>query len=215
MPAMRQSIVALLISLALVVTAGEPLPRVLIVGDSISIAYTPLVATAMQGVAEVVHHDGNAMTSRNAVEKMPGWLAAGSWTVVHVNVGLWDLAREKDADPAVPLDEYLANLRRLVALARAAKARVVFATTTPVPAVNAKKRRQEDVETYNRAAVALMVELAVPIDDLHAVVSADREQLWVKPGDVHFAKAGYQRLATAVAAAVRVALAAAPALSAP
>jgi hypothetical protein len=39
---------------------GKELPKVLIIGDSISIGYTPHVIDNLKGVAEVKRHKGNA-----------------------------------------------------------------------------------------------------------------------------------------------------------
>ena len=48
-------------------------PIVLIVGDSISIGYTPFVADALAGEARVVHHEGNGGDSGNVVAKLDEW----------------------------------------------------------------------------------------------------------------------------------------------
>ena len=41
-------------------TRAREVPRVLIIGDSISLGYTPYVASILKGRAEVVHNPGNA-----------------------------------------------------------------------------------------------------------------------------------------------------------
>ncbi|MEC8506873.1 MAG: SGNH/GDSL hydrolase family protein, partial [Planctomycetota bacterium] len=41
-------------------TRAREVPRVLIIGDSISLGYTPYVASILKGRAKVVHNPGNA-----------------------------------------------------------------------------------------------------------------------------------------------------------
>jgi hypothetical protein len=83
-------------------------------------------------------------------------------------------------------------------------ARLVFATTTPVP-VGARSRVPEDVARYNEAALAMMRENGVQVDDLNSAVveSAYRFQ---KPHDVHFYQEGSDILADHVAASIKAPL---------
>ena len=50
------------------------LPRVLIIGDSISIGYTPPLRELLAGQAEVTHNPGNAAHTWNGLEKLDAWL---------------------------------------------------------------------------------------------------------------------------------------------
>ena len=52
--------------LAVDVASGAELPKVLIIGDSISLGYTPHVVQQLEGRAEVKHHKGNA---QHTIEK--------------------------------------------------------------------------------------------------------------------------------------------------
>ena len=67
------------------------LPRILIIGDSISIGYTPFVKELFQGRAEVVHNPGNAQHTGTGLENIDLWLGDGHWDVIHFNWSLWDL----------------------------------------------------------------------------------------------------------------------------
>ena len=63
-----------LVLLALVVTIAQaedvaPLPKVLIIGDSISMGYTPPLTDMLRGKAEVIHNAGNAGPSSRGLEK--------------------------------------------------------------------------------------------------------------------------------------------------
>ena len=73
-------------------------PRVLIVGDSISIGYFPFVESYFSGKATVVHNKGNAQHTGNGLSKIHEWVGDQKWDVIQINWGLWDLCyRNPDA----------------------------------------------------------------------------------------------------------------------
>jgi len=84
----------------------------------------------------------------------------------------------------VSIDTYRSNLEKIVERLKKTGARLVFATTTPVPA-GAKSRVPEDVARYNEIALAVMREQGVQIDDLYSAVVESAYQ-YQKPQDVHF-----------------------------
>src|SRR5205823_5891385 len=86
---------------------------------------------------------------------------------------------------------------------------VVFATSTPILDDRHAERKaafdrfEKDVGAYNAAALKTMTSLSVPEHDLHrVVVDGGTETLLGKDG-THYTPAGYERLADAVADAVR------------
>ena len=68
------------------------LPRVLLIGDSISIGYTVDVRKLLAGKANVHRIPCNAQTAGYGSDKLPDWLGDKRWDVIHFNWGLWDLA---------------------------------------------------------------------------------------------------------------------------
>ena len=70
---------------------AEGLPKVLLIGDSISIGYTPHVAAALRGQVQVKHHAGNAQHTGTGLKQLKRWLGDTEWDVIHFNWGLWDL----------------------------------------------------------------------------------------------------------------------------
>ena len=66
-------------------------PCVLLIGDSISLGYTPFVKELLKDEASVEHHPGNAQHTGTGLEKLDGWLGDKKWDVIHFNWGLWDL----------------------------------------------------------------------------------------------------------------------------
>lgn len=179
-----------------------PLPRVLLIGDSISIGYTPVVTKALAGKANVIHNKGNAQDTRHGVAQLKDWLGGGKWDVIHFNWGLWDL---KNGAKAVPLEDYEKNLRELVSQLKETKATLIWASTTPVPEGAGMGRRSEDVLAYNAAAKKIMDEHKIPIDDLYALALPQLDALQ-QPKNVHFAKEGNEALGAKVTEAIQAAL---------
>jgi hypothetical protein len=187
------------------------LPRVLIIGDSISMGYTLPTREALAGVANVHRIPENGGSTRDGLEKLGKWLGNGKWDVIHFNWGLHDLKHWKSGKlditgPQVtPVELYEKNLRDLVAKLKATEARLVFATTTPVPEGSAGRAAGDELG-YNEAARRVMSEAGVAIDDLHGLVTPQLAQTQL-PKNVHFNGKGYQILAVQTAEEIRKALA--------
>ena len=53
---------------------AEGNPKVLIIGDSISLGYTPFVVELLEAKATVVHNEGNAGPTQRGLESIDDWL---------------------------------------------------------------------------------------------------------------------------------------------
>src|ERR1051325_9877533 len=73
------------------VTDRPGLPRVLLIGDSISIGYTVTVQKALAGKANVHRIPENGADTVNGLKKIESWLGDSHWDVIHFNWGLHDL----------------------------------------------------------------------------------------------------------------------------
>ena len=49
-------------------------PKILIIGDSISIGYTPFVQQALADIAEVFHNPGNAQHTGTGLGSIDSWI---------------------------------------------------------------------------------------------------------------------------------------------
>ena len=179
------------------------LPRVLLIGDSISIGYTVGVQEALRGKANVHRNPGNAESTVTGLAKVDAWLGKGKWDVIHFNWGLHDLKQYKDGKltPGAPVwvevADYEKNLTKLVVRLKSTGAKLIFANTTPVP--EGANGRVPGIETaYNEAAARVMKAAGVPIDDLHALCLPNLAA-WQNPKDVHFKPLGCAKLAEKVA----------------
>jgi acyl-CoA thioesterase-1 len=191
---------------ALAQIQDEPgLPRVLLIGDSISIGYTLPVRALLKGKANVHRIPVNGGDTQRGVKKLTEWLGAGKWDVIHFNWGLHDL-RLNEGRHAVPLDQYEANLRALTQQLQATGAQLIWCSTTPVPAGELNPPRQSaDVMAYNEAAARVMRAGKIPTNDLYAYANEHARQ-WQLPVNVHYQAEGYASLAQPVAEQIAAAL---------
>jgi lysophospholipase L1-like esterase len=185
------------------VTDNPKLPRVLLIGDSISIGYTIPVQKLLAGVANVHRIPENAAFTGYGLRQIERWLGDGHWGVIHFNFGLHDLKRMEDGKPQVPLTQYETNLRQLVARLKKTGAVLIFATTTPVPEGNVNPPRvPADVARYNEAALRVMKDNGVAVDDLYTFALPRLSEIQ-QPVNVHYTDTGYEALATQVARSIR------------
>ena len=188
------------------------LPRVLLIGDSISIGYTVPVQQALKGKANVHRPDTNCGPTSRGVEQIDEWLAGGKWDVIHFNFGLHDVRYFDDGMASaagkgqrqVSDSDYEQNLEQLVARMKKTGAKLIFATTTPVPEGSAGRIKGEEVK-YNEIALRIMQKHGVAIDDLYAFALPRLAEIQ-RPANVHFSESGSKVLGDQVAASILRAL---------
>jgi lysophospholipase L1-like esterase len=182
------------------------LPRVLLIGDSISIGYTLPVRDLLKGRANVHRIAANGGPTTNGLKNLDAWLGSGKWDVIHFNWGLHDLKFDAGGQHQVPPGEYEKNLRTLVARLQKTGAKLIWASTTPVPEGRVSPpRRPDDVLAYNKAALRVMEENKVRVNDLYAFALPRLKEIQ-RPVNVHFTPDGSRALAKQVAAAIEPAL---------
>jgi acyl-CoA thioesterase-1 len=197
-------------------TAADPKPRVLLLGDSISKGYHSFVVEALKEEAFVTRPKQNCAGTNFGVTMIDGWLEleGGDWDVIHFNWGLHDLKRvgpdgKNSDDPKMgrqaEIDVYEKQLTELVTKITATGAKCIFATTTPYPKGVSPWRDPEDAARYNKAALKIMKEYGVAIDDLYFFCLPRLEELQ-RPRNVHFGPEGSEALAGEVVKSIRAAL---------
>lgn len=199
-------------------------PTVLVLGDSISIGYTPFLREQLADVADVVRPQTaegqaeNCAGTKNGIRKVDQWIAqAGKPDVITFNFGLHDFKRETPGDkpeasnnpkdpPQSDPERYRRNLTRIVKRLEATGAKLFFVTTTPVPPGGVRPHRDlGDSLLYNGIARQVVEPRGIEVIDLYAVAAA--EPGWMRPVNVHFTSDGSKGLAAAIAKPVRAALA--------
>lgn len=182
------------------------LPRVLLIGDSISIGYTVPVRKLLEGKANVHRIPTNGGPTSKGIASIDAWLGAGKWDVIHFNWGIHDLKFMPDGKRQVEPRDYESNLRALVAKMKATGAKLIWATITPIPDGELQPpRRFGDEGEYNAIAKKIMDANGIAINDLNACVTPELGRLQ-KPKDVHFTEEGSAFLAKRVAAEIETAL---------
>lgn len=182
----------------------EPgLPRVLLIGDSISIGYTGMVREKLKRKANIHRIPQNGGATEVGLEKMNSWLGDGKWDVIHFNFGLHDAKFASETTQRASREQYAENLRALVTQMKATGAKLIFATTTPVPmgGILSPTRKFDSIEERNKIASQIMQANNVAIDDLYSIVLPVQEKVG-RPNDVHYAPEGYEILATKVAESI-------------
>jgi lysophospholipase L1-like esterase len=198
-----------------ILSGDSALPEVLIIGDSISIGYTPFVKEMLKGKAEVSHPDGNCEGTTKGVMKIDEWLGKKKWAVIYFNFGLHDLkhvnpltgaASVNPSDPRqADVSQYAKNLKTIIRRLNSTGARLIFATTTPVPERSSPLREPEQVIIYNKAALKVTKKEGIKVDDLYGFALPKIKDIQL-PNNVHFTNEGYRALAEKVSASILVAL---------
>jgi len=188
---------------------GKELPNVLIIGDSISIGYTPYVTKALEEKANVVHNEGNAQHTGTGLLKLDQWLGNTKWDVIHFNWGLWDLCYRSEQSKVYgnrdkihgtvtfTPEEYGKNLEQLVRGLKQTNAKLIFATITYVPKGEAGRFFGDD-KRYNKVAVRIMKKHNIQINNLNKRSRIIHKKFKKEEGDVHFTPEGYALLAEKV-----------------
>ncbi len=197
-------LIAICIFLCLAYKPKEP--KILIIGDSISIGYFPEVKKALAARAIVMHNPGNAQHTGTGLEKIKDWIGKEDWDIIQINWGLWDLCyrhpnskvygkRDKiNGTITYDLQTYRQNLEELVRILKSnTSAKLIFVTTTYVP-VNEAGRFSEDVVKYNAVAKSVMKKNGVIINDIYKKSIDIHHKNGLGDKDVHYNKEGYKDL---------------------
>jgi lysophospholipase L1-like esterase len=182
------------------------LPKLFVLGDSISVGYGPFLKQYVAGVLAYDRKSGleealkdldlpagaNGGDSRCCLHYLEGWLKRGGLPADYLllNCGLHDLKWIRETKQyQVTVEEYASNLRKIVGVVRAMQPQLLWVRTTPVNYEwhhrnKPMDRREEDVDRYNAAADAIMKEAGAPICDLFAFQK--NLNAGMSPDGVHF-----------------------------
>jgi lysophospholipase L1-like esterase len=173
------------------------LPRVLLIGDSVSRGYTMAARAALAGKVNVHRAPENCGPTANGLKKLDVWLGDGKWDVIHFNFGIHDRA--------TPPADYEQRLEEIVTRLQKTGAKLIWASTTPIPTDAAKKQTAESIVERNTIASRVMERHGVAVDDLFTFVTPHLATVQ-NPNDVHFTGAGYELLGKQVAASIEASL---------
>ncbi len=149
--------------------------NVLLIGDSIRMGYDKAVKKSLEPFASVYFPDDNCRFASYVLRYLHEYkslVPEGKVDVIHWNAGLWDCLRLFEEDPHTPIDVYAYYIDRICARIKKVypDAKVIFATSTAVLSEKMSKnfkRYNEEIEAYNKRAVAIAKEYGFMINDLY------------------------------------------------
>jgi hypothetical protein len=173
------------------------LPRVLLIGDSITRAYYPDVEKRLTGKAYVGRLSSSAFISDPALlEQIKMVLAQYKFDVIHFNNGMhgWQHS-EKEYEQAFP--EYLRTIKKY-----APNAKLIWANTTPLKVSppssdNSTQATDGRIAERNVIAAKFMQAHGIPVEDLNTPMQGHPEY---HTDNVHFNDQGISIQADVVAA---------------
>ena len=152
-------------------------PSTLLLGDSISLGYRDFVKAELEGVMDVYYPSENGRFAAYTFRALYEWTRDYAWSsdmdFVYWNNGLWDIARIFGDEPQTSLHDYEIMISRIYKRLKYLfpKARIIFATTTPViEELFDKKtfyRLNEDIRKYNEAATQVVLKSGGIVHDLY------------------------------------------------
>jgi hypothetical protein len=176
------------------------LPRVLLIGDSITRAYYPEVEKHLAGKAYVGRLASSAFISDPILSRQIEMvLSQYKFEVIHFNNGMhgWQHS-EAEYEQAFP--EFLKTIRKF-----APNAKLIWANTTPLkvspnlPADNQTQATDDRVAARNAIALKFVQPQGIAVDDLNSPVRGHAE---LHSDNVHFNEQGIALQASQVAASI-------------
>lgn len=207
---MRRISYILLILIIAVVGCKERKKEILIIGDSISIGYTPFVKDSLITTANVYHNYGNGGSTLRGIDSIYSWIGNRKWDIIHFNFGLHDLCYRNEkgkndkvnGQQMVPLKDYESKLEYIVSILKKTGAKLIFATTTIVPP-DEPGRFVDDVTKYNEIALAVMARNEISVNDLYTASIKIHAKNGKGTDNVHYNNMGYKELADKVIETIR------------
>jgi lysophospholipase L1-like esterase len=168
------------------------LPRLLIIGDSISRGYTIPVRHALAGRANVHRAPANCDSTVFGLKNLGIWLADSKWDVILWNFGIHD----RNTEPSV----YRENLESILKRLQTTGAKIIWVRTTPAPLSGIDQEGFTDAEAneLNRIADEVMKTANISEVDLYALLRPNLNELQL-PNSVHFTDTGYEIMGFEVA----------------
>ena len=150
------------------------LPRMLIIGDSISRSYTAPARLALAGRANVHRAPANCGRSDYFFKHGEDWLrqnGSNRWDLITVNYGIHDYDKKPE--------QFADNLRKIIARLRETGARILWVRTTPWGRADDDLSIDRSPKT-NETSDAVAKAEGLEIVDLHALLIDERGRLQAK-----------------------------------
>ncbi|MEM7477298.1 MAG: SGNH/GDSL hydrolase family protein [Planctomycetota bacterium] len=179
-------VICFLLSAPLLWAEDKPLPRVLILSDNIYQQPSREVAKELKEKTEVIYialNPGEVRNTTNVLSDLDRLLGEKPWDLIFFNCGLGDLVYRAPRMKAFRIlppeaggvrttspETYQRNLETLVHKLRESKAKLVWASTTPIRHSASNVFQLGSEVEYNRIAAAIMKSNQIPICDMYTHV---------------------------------------------
>lgn len=182
--------------------------KIVLIGDSIRQTYQPLVANKLRGRADVWGPWGNCRHSLWALDHFNDWVADQKPDILHFNFGLHDADIMYDGQFQILPEQYRLCLSRFIKKAKDLGPKLIWATSTPCykPQENlpiSRWPKMTEVDDYNAAALGIVKDQGLAVNDLHQVIMDNDYTKCLKPDGCHMTEFGNQILCDAVVKAIR------------
>ena len=172
--------------------------KISLIGDSIRMQYENRVRELLGDEFECFSPEENCRFAKYNLRGMWDWkMGMLKSRVVHWNCGLWDICEIFDEGMFTSLEEYTATVLRVADILLSRHEKVIFATMTPVSDKNVYNKNT-DIERYNHLVSEKLREKGVIINDLYALVNADRDR-YISEDNIHLTEEGIEACAKQVA----------------
>lgn len=185
-------------------------PKILVIGDSISIGYAPFLKNEISKFACVKHIGENAGNTKYGLSRIDHWISSNDFDIVLFNWGLWDLTYRLESSNGLgpkdrnngtidtELDEYVSNVIGIVEKLLITNAKLYFVTTTFVPGEE-PGMFTKDVSDYNARVIEVMKSYSVDVIDIYYQSKEIHRKYGKGLNDVHYTPRGYQELSRKIA----------------
>lgn len=184
--------------------------NVLLIGDSIRMFYENDVKKRIGDEYEIYTPEENCRFSSYVLNSLRFWLTNyPKPDIIHFNAGLWDAAILYRKDGCFTgIDEYVANMKKILRELKNTGAKVIFATTTPVSDEKENvvgpippAHRNEDIVRYNEAVLNAFKNEDIYINDLFSLMYKEKEK-YLGEDMIHPNEEGVKLLGSAVSNAI-------------
>ncbi len=166
--------------------AQKSLPKILVIGDTVYTQPAAQAQSMLKGRVEVVWatiQPGEVRNSHYLLKDLDRLLGNESWDLIHFNVGLGDLvyrvpgmksfrvmSKEAGGVRATSPEDYEKNLVGIVKKLKKTKAKLVWASTTPIRHSATKVFQVGSEIEYNKIAEKVMTSHKIAINDMYSHV---------------------------------------------
>lgn len=180
--------------------------EVLLLGDSIRMAYQKRVTELLGGEFHVSAPGENCRFAAYTLNSLRMWLPKlPKPDIIHWNNGLWDTAILYPEDGCFThLGEYADALEKILRELQKTGAKIIFASSTPVSpdkqfltTAAPPAHKNEDIRRYNAAARIIMEQHGIEINDLYQLVEPHISE-YISADMIHPTPSGIEALAAAV-----------------